>query len=321
MECPFMDFTSFRQPKARVRQRPPRGFTLIELLVVIAIIAALIGMLLPAVQRAREAANRAQCLSNMKQLGVALHGYHDTYRSFPQAYDCRALFVDPSRIWDGKQWIATKNWATLILPFLEQDNLDRQGYAVYQGRDLPSYHCPSDQRSTAVWTGQRFGSGGMTDYLAITGTDTFMPYPGGTNWRDCSDGVIYGSSHVRMADISDGASNTLLVGERPPSPDLYVGWWTWGALDACLGVRDTFAVYTTGVNNDPKSQSCTRLLPETFRPGLGNFCDVHHFWSQHAGGANWLFADGAVRFLSYASAGLMPALSTRSGGEVVSGLE
>jgi prepilin-type processing-associated H-X9-DG protein len=132
---------------------------------------------------------------------------------------------------------------------------------------------------------------------------------------------MYGSSHVRIGDISDGTSNTLLLGERPPSPDLYVGWWTWGAIDASLGVRTTFSVYATGVSNDPHSQSCTRLLPETFRRGIGNFCDVHHFWSQHPGGANWLFADGAVRFLSYANASLMPALATRAGGEVLGGLD
>jgi len=113
------------------------AFTLIELLVVIAILAVVAGLLLAAVQRAREAANRAECLSHLKQIGLALHGYHDSYGSFPHAYDCRALFIDPSLVWDGTQWIVTKSWATLILPFLEQENLDRQGYAAYQGRDLP----------------------------------------------------------------------------------------------------------------------------------------------------------------------------------------
>ena len=316
-----MAFRTFRQPESERSRRARKAFTLIELLVVIAIIAMLIGMLLAAVQRAREAANRAQCLSNLKQIGLALHGYHDTNRCFPQAYDCRALFVDPSQVWDGTRWIATKNWATLILPFLEQDNLDRQGYAGYQGRNLPIYHCPSDPRSTGVWSGAKFGSDGLTDYLAVTGTDTFKPYPGGSNWRDCNDGTMYGSSHVRIADITDGTSNTLLVGERPPSPDLYLGWWTWGPIDASLGVQDTFAFYVTAVYSDPTSQSCTRLLPEKFRAGVGDYCDVHHFWSRHPGGANWLFADGSVRFLSYANDRNMPALATRAGGEVVSGLD
>jgi prepilin-type processing-associated H-X9-DG protein len=74
-------------------------------------------------------------------------------------------------------------------------------------------------------------------------------------------------------------------------------------------------------SKDPNSQSCIELIPEQFRPGRGNFCDVHHFWSQHPGGANWLFADGAVRFLAYASAKFIPALATRAGEEVVSGVE
>jgi prepilin-type processing-associated H-X9-DG protein len=80
-------------------------------------------------------------------------------------------------------------------------------------------------------------------------------------------------------------------------------------------------VYETGVRNDPRSQSCIRLLPEKFRPGVGDYCDVHHFWSQHPDGANWLFADGSVRFLSYTNASIMPALATRAGGEVVNALE
>ena len=316
-----MAVASFHEENPKHSRGLHKAFTLIELLVVIAILAVVAGLLLTAVQRAREAANRAQCLSNLKQIGLALHGYHDGYGCFPHAYDCRALFINPSQVWDGQRWIVTKSWATLILPFVEQDNLERQGYAAYQGRNLPIYHCPSDPRATGVCTSAKFGTDGLTDYLAVTGTDTFLSYPSGPPWRDHNDGVIYGSSHIRIAQICDGTSNTVLAGERPPSSDLYVGWWTWGAIDASLGVRDTFAVYETGVKNDPHSQSCIRMLPEKFRPGIGNYCDVHHFWSQHPGGANWLFADGSVRFLSYANTTVMPALATRAGGEVVSGLD
>jgi prepilin-type N-terminal cleavage/methylation domain-containing protein/prepilin-type processing-associated H-X9-DG protein len=317
-----MAVTTFCEGHSEDRRGSPKAFTLIELLVVVGIIAVVAGLLLAAVQRAREAANRAQCLNNLKQIGLALHGYHDCNGSFPHAYDCRALFLDnPSHVWDGRQWIVTKSWATSILPFLEQGNLERQGYAAYQGQSLSVYHCPSDPRSIGVWSGRQFGTNGLTDYLAVTGTDTFHPYPSGPPWCDRNDGVLYGSSHIRMADITDGTSNTLLVGERPLAPDLYWGWWAWSALDASLGVRDTFAVYETGVKNNPKSQSCIRLLPEQYRPGIGNFCDVHHFWSQHPGGANWIFADGSVRFLSYTSSTVMPAMATRAGGEVVSVLE
>jgi prepilin-type processing-associated H-X9-DG protein len=99
-----------------------------------------------------------------------------------------------------------------------------------------------------------------------------------------------------------------------------MGWWTWSAFDASLGVEDRYLLYTHA-SNEPDSQSCIGLLPEQFRAGRGNFCDVHHFWSQHPGGANWIFADASVRFLSYANASTLPALATRAGGEVVSGLE
>jgi prepilin-type N-terminal cleavage/methylation domain-containing protein len=246
---------SFRLCRTRSRTSP-KAFTLIELLVVLAILSVVAGLLLPAVQRAREAANRTECLNNLKQIGLALHGYHNTYGSFPHAYDCRALFNNPSKIWDGTQWLVTKSWATLILPFLAQDNLAQQGYAAYQGLGLAVYHCPSDQRSTGLWTSPKFGTDGMTDYLAVTGTDTFQPFPNGASWRDHNDGVMYGSSHIRLTQICDGTSNTVLVGERPPSPDLFWGWWTWSALDASLGVRDTFTIYGLGVRGDFNSQSC-----------------------------------------------------------------
>ena len=106
--------------------RPQAAFTLVELLVVVAIIGVLIALLVPGVQKACEAANRAQCLNNLKQIGIALHGYHDVYQTFPHAYDARALFHDPSQtpVTPGSnQYIVTQSWATLILPFIEQDNL------------------------------------------------------------------------------------------------------------------------------------------------------------------------------------------------------
>jgi prepilin-type N-terminal cleavage/methylation domain-containing protein/prepilin-type processing-associated H-X9-DG protein len=297
-----------------------RGFTLIELLVIVALLAVLLGLVLAAVHRAREAANRVHCLNNLKQIGVALHAYHDTYEQFPHAYDARALFHDPSLTPvtpANLRYVVSQSWATLILPFLEQDRLAQAGYAVYTTRDIPVYACPSDPRALAYYLGtQGFGTQGLTDYLAVTGTMTFAGDPTTGLPRPKCDGVIYEDAKTRLADIRDGTSHTLLVGERPPSPDLYWGWWTWGAFDAALGVRDTWPVYQYSVSEP--SYYCPRLFPENYRPASSGNCDTHHFWSLHPGGGHWLFADGSVRFMAYASNAVLPALATRSGGEVVS---
>jgi prepilin-type N-terminal cleavage/methylation domain-containing protein/prepilin-type processing-associated H-X9-DG protein len=300
--------------------KTPAGFTLVELLVVVAIISVLIALLLPAVQKVREATNRVQCLNNLKQIATALQSYHDAYGMFPHAYDARALFIDPSltpQTSSRTSFVLTKSWATLILPFIEQDNLQNAGYANYHEQHVPLYVCPSDTRATGYYGGSRgWGQQALTDYLAVTGTMTFVGDPSTGLPRPRCNGVIYESSRTRIADISDGTSNTVLVGERPPSPDLFWGWWTWSAFDASLGVRDTFAVYANSGTMPPIA--CANFFPEQFRPGANNNCDAHHFWSAHPGGGNWIFADGSVRFLAYQSEPILAALATRSGGEVMS---
>jgi prepilin-type processing-associated H-X9-DG protein len=286
--------------------------------VLVAILGVLLGLLLAAVQRVREAANRAQCLSNMKQIGIALHGYRDLYQQFPHAYDARALFRNPSHvpITPGSQrFVDTASWATLILPFLEQEQLAQAGYTIYHQRHVATYTCPSDARSNAFFTANaQYGPQALTDYLAVTGTTTFNGDPESLSRPKCN-GVIYESSRTRLADISDGASNTVLLGERPPSPELYWGWWAWSAFDAALGVRNDYPVYETAGGSPVLV--CIRLFPENYRPNTTGNCDTHHFWSMHPDGGNWLFADGSVRFLPYRSNAILPALATRSSGEVI----
>src|SRR5439155_13191685 len=183
--------------------------------------------------------------------------------------------------------MVTMSWATLILPFIEQGNLGMAGYSCYRDQHIPIYVCPADPRATGSYLGNKgFGQQSLTDYLAVTGTMTFNGDPQSGRPRRKCDGVMYESSRTRMADITDGTSNTVLIGERPPSLDLFWGWWTWSAFDASLGVRDTFVVYSSSGGSTPKF--CTSLLPENYRPNANTYCDTHHFWSSHPGGGNWL---------------------------------
>jgi prepilin-type N-terminal cleavage/methylation domain-containing protein/prepilin-type processing-associated H-X9-DG protein len=322
-----------------------RGFTLVELLVVIAIIAVLMALLLPAVQKVRDAANRIKCANNLHQIGVGLHNYHDAIGSFPPALDNAWVNNDPAAHGIQKYW--RFSWMARLLPYIEQDSLWRSleaaandvtvpapwpryvpwdlnpdGTYRYPAFDaaVPVYGCPADSRTLEA---QLITNQGPPDF-----TVAFTAYLGvnGTNHR-LKDGLFYPVQNlagncppgVRMADITDGLSNTLLAGERPPSANLDFGWWFCGngntvdgEGDVVLGVRET---------NDPPDAPTTSGCPwgpYNFTPGsLDNECDLFHFWSLHSGGANFLFADASVRFLAYSADGIMPALATRKGGEIV----
>jgi prepilin-type N-terminal cleavage/methylation domain-containing protein/prepilin-type processing-associated H-X9-DG protein len=287
-----------------------RAFTLIELLVVIAIIATLLGLLLPAVQKTRMAAACISCTNNLKQIGLSLHNYHDTTGSLPPG------ITPPLK----GELFPHMGWLTRVLPFVEQQPLWNLTLIAY--KEVPSnlyglphygfltpiklFSCPADGRADGNHSTHNIFRVALTDYLGVLGT----------NYK-IDDGVLYWGSHTRLTDITDGTSNTLMVGERPPSPDFWYGWWyaadrqeNSGSGDTVLGVREFRSPsdqYTPGCPNGPYH----------FVPGnLNNLCDTFQFWSLHTGGANFLFADGSVEFLSYAADGVLPTLSTRSGGEV-----
>jgi prepilin-type N-terminal cleavage/methylation domain-containing protein/prepilin-type processing-associated H-X9-DG protein len=284
-----------------MRRAPRRAFTLIELLVVIAIIAILIGLLLPAVQKVREAANRTKCQNNLKQIGLAVHQYHDNNDKLPQAYDKN----DP---WGNPDNGTRRSWMTLVLPYIEQESLLRTGIAGYQSVVVRIYGCPSDLLEGKLGLFAGLPPGGLTDYIAVDGS-RYANQSGATfNVGLPTDGCMYRGSKTKLTDIGDGASNTLLAGERPPASSTSWGWWTWGPLDSAMGVVNAAP--------DPHGNACP--LPQTYKPGKPNVeCDALHYWSYHPGGANWLFADGSVRLLPYTAVNVLPALATRSGGEVV----
>jgi prepilin-type N-terminal cleavage/methylation domain-containing protein/prepilin-type processing-associated H-X9-DG protein len=296
-------------------RQPRRGLTLVEVLVVLAIIGILFGLLLAAVQKARSANQRASCANNMRQIGIALHHYHDTARAFPPGVYHPALRPGITPLYgpdDDPYPLMT--WQTRLLPYLEQDGLwasTQEAYAQdrYALEDpphigmttfLPIFLCPADSRRTQP--GKSLDeSPAPTSYLGVEGVSHLR-----------SDGMLYLDSRIRMAQVTDGASNTLLVGERPPSLNAaygrwYGGWGNWGTADNILGVQETeMATLLPTCPDGPYQFSPDRLK---------NPCSVFHFWSFHTGGANFLFVDGSVKFLPYASAGVLPALATRAGGE------
>jgi prepilin-type processing-associated H-X9-DG protein/prepilin-type N-terminal cleavage/methylation domain-containing protein len=291
-----------------------RAFSLVELLVVIGIVAVLVGLLLPAVQRVREAAARARCQNHLHQIGLAAHAYHDLYGLLPKG--CRSLEgrkPDPMR---------RSSWLLPLTPNLEQAALWQVAQEAYRADPNPFnnpphtplatpvkvFSCPSDGRPDAPQFAERSKKlVGLTSYLGVAGT---------TN--AAKDGVLFADSKVRFGDVSDGTGHTLLAGERPPSPDAHYGWWYaglgqdgFGSADSILGVREPNRL---PVNSD----SLCGPGEYPFGPSsLGDPCGMFHFWSPHPDGANFLFCDGSVRFLSYTANGILPALASRAGGETV----
>ena len=289
-----------------------RAVSLIELLVAVAILAVLAGLTLSAVQRVRAAAAAARCKNNLRQVGVALAHHHDRQGRFP-----------PGVSWNsGRDPFPHMSWLTRLLPDIEHGALWDQSVQAYKqdsffespphhpilGKVLPLFVCPVDTRCAQPHISGSFPVA-FTSYLGVEGID-----------QRARNGILYLDSQTRLADIADGTSNTLLVGERPPNSLLSYGWWYagWGqakdgSADMVLGARELIV------------DSIYALCPSRsnqFGPGsVDGPCDTFHFWSPHAGGAHFLFADGSVRFLRYTADPMMPALSTRAGGEPAADLD
>jgi prepilin-type N-terminal cleavage/methylation domain-containing protein len=293
-------------PALRLSPAAPRrpGFTLIELLVVIAIIGILIGLLLPAVQKVRAAAARTQCTNNLKQIGLALHNFHDTYQHFPAP---RGTHLGATHV-----FTEFRGWMCDILPYIEQDNLYRQmytdpwynGFFATYNTPVNTYLCPSDPRQLHVIPS---GNGALTSYVGVTGSDNDV----NAQFNGPTNGIFdVSSAGVRLTDVTDGTSTTLMVGERPPTANLFEGWWGASDYDTLLSTRQLYGDLFG-------APGCS--LPGLFGPGSMNGpCngDGNHFWSFHTGGANWVLGDASVRFLPYSASAQTIPLASRNGGEV-----
>lgn len=290
-----------------------RGFTLIELLVVIAIIAVLVALLLPAVQQAREAARRSQCKNNLKQLGLALHNYHDKSKSFPPGY---VSLFDGSGNDTGPGW----GWGALILPELEQAPL-QNGIAFGQAIEaaansaprivtLPVQLCPSDPVRTPWPAVMRDAVGNPTGTICQVAAANYIGVFGISEPGVGGEGIFFRNSFIGMRDILDGTTTTLMVGER--SQKWCEATWVGAVTNAkmfppagspAVPVTENAAGMVLGHTSDGPPSA----------PGT----ECNEFSSLHVGGAQFLFADGHVQFVSTSiNEAIFQALSTRAGGEV-----
>lgn len=294
--------------------------SLLELLVTIAILTLVAGLVLCGVQAARAAAARAECQSRVRHLALAAHGYHAAHHHFPAG----VAYPFAKTEYDEKAKHTGLSWQTSVLAYLEQDALWRRAWAAHAAdpsgeslehsavaaHPIPTFRCPTDARRLGRYSYEPMASEhspwGLTNFLGVAGTGL-----------SADNGVFHPDVKVNTGGITDGTSNTVMIGERPTDPHGYGNSWYsgWGVLRYDDG--QLMPVHERWANSAVRDTSCTTRRT-VFQSGrYDDPCHQHHFWSLHPGGANFAFADGSVRFLSYSAASVLPALATRAGGEVV----
>ncbi len=324
------------------------AFTLIELLVVISIIAVLMALLLPAVQRAREAARRTQCKNQLKQIGIALHAYHESHRTFPPGF----IQSDPANAGAHVGYA----WGIFLLPSMDWQGLyDRLNFNAPACPNVPisTWKCPSDPKidGTATWTTTTVGAQ-LGDCTVMSGnppapvttanrTQAQCTQAGGTwvftgNYQTSRPAISYASrasyignfgstalsslsgstgifsvnSRIQSRDITDGMSNTFLLGER----DMARGQATYE------GVHYDITGGTTGTSSlTPSQANSGRVVLGTAQPGRPNSSGNSGYSSMHPGGVQMVLCDGSVRFVTEAiNATLWLNLSNRQDGNAIS---
>ena len=298
------------------RSCPRTGFTLIELLVVIAIIGVLIALLLPAVQKVREAANRMKCANNLKQLGLACHHYENTFGKFPPGH-VNGPFPE-----GGVARAVIHGWGPYLLRFIEQSALAdlyrwdlfhyEPGNQPVASVQLPIMQCPSAESNRFSIHGQYSGrKGACTDYAPTLNVDPVLAEMGLIDRVGDYRGVLALNYMTRQADITDGTSHTILLTEDAGQP-----------RDWRVGQAGEDQVHSGGpwVSGGQVIQVKGSSFDGVTQPGpcALNCTNQHEVYSFHPGGANAVFADGSVHFLKAGmTIRVLAALVTRAGGEVI----
>jgi prepilin-type N-terminal cleavage/methylation domain-containing protein len=300
-----------------------KAFTLIETVVVLGLIGLMASFLLPAVQRSRDRAVRNDCAERMRQIALAVQQHHDAHSFLP--HGARRVSPESEFFTDN---VPDASWQARILDFIGAGSATSQMESSYVSRKvpwsdpphellstvIPLYTCPADSRLRVAAKGESSITAAFTSYVGVSGGSTAE-----------NNGVLGLRPGIRLQQINDGMSNTLMLAERPPPSDYSVGWWyahqptVYSYIDHDLTAESA---------HNPNDNMCGGVSVPTatgveikfiYTGGsLDNSCDRYHYWSLHLGGSKFAFADGSVHFLRYNLGPRLRALATRDGGETIS---